>query len=291
MTNINSIGIIGGDKRMLATAESIALDGVTVFLGGFEKLDKKTNEFENMSTIFETALSSEIIIFPLPLTKDGKNLNAPYAETEIVLDDKLAKLMQGKKVFCSMKNKLISTSKYWNKELVFDYLDREELNVLNSVATAEGALEIAMREYAGTINGSNVLVSGYGRIGKVIAHMLKGIGANVVVSARKKEDLAWVKLLGYQSVETDKISSLKKIDIIFNTVPAMIFDSRTLAHMGQHSIVIDLSSKPGGVDFDSARRMGIKAIHALSLPGKVAPKTSGEIIKDTIFNILEEGKD
>ena len=47
---------------------------------------------------------------------------------------------------------------------------------------------------------------------------------------------------------------------------------------------------PGGVDFDSAQRMGITAIHALSLPGKVAPKTSGEIIKNTIFNILEEEK-
>ena len=63
-----------------------------------------------------------------------------------------------------------------------------------------------------------------------------------------------------------------------------------MAKIAANALIIDLASAPGGVDFDSARRMGITAIHALSLPGKVAPKTSGEIIKNTIFNILEEEK-
>ncbi|MFR2331473.1 MAG: hypothetical protein ACLS63_00345 [Flavonifractor plautii] len=53
-------------------------------------------------------------------------------------------------------------------------------------------------------------------------------------------------------------------------------------------LVIDLASKPGGVDFDAAARLGVKAFWALSLPGKVAPVTAGKSIKTTIYNILTE---
>jgi dipicolinate synthase subunit A len=42
------------------------------------------------------------------------------------------------------------------------------------------------------------------------------------------------------------------------------------------------------LDFEAAAKLGLKVIHALSLPGKVAPKKAGEIIKNTIYNIMEE---
>lgn len=45
---------------------------------------------------------------------------------------------------------------------------------------------------------------------------------------------------------------------------------------------------PGGVDFSAARRAPRKAIHALSLPGKVAPATAGEAVAETVLNLLKE---
>ena len=70
----------------------------------------------------------------------------------------------------------------------------------------------------------------------------------------------------------------------------MIFDAHTLARIAQNAIVIDLASMPGGVDLRSAERLGIKTVHALSLPGKVAPKASGIIIKNAVYNIIREEK-
>lgn len=145
-----------------------------------------------------------------------------------------------------------------------------------------------MKQHPGTINSSNCLVAGYGRIGKILAASLKALGANVTVAARKKSDLAWISASGYKAIDINKLKSDTSLDLVFNTVPSMIFDAHTLKHLCEDSIVIDLASKPGGVDFDAAKRMGIEAIHALSLPGKVAPKRAGEIIKDTIYNMLEE---
>ena len=38
----------------------------------------------------------------------------------------------------------------------------------------------------------------------------------------------------------------------------------------------------------ACERMGLKAMRALSLPGRVAPKAAGEIIKNAVYNITEE---
>ncbi len=43
-----------------------------------------------------------------------------------------------------------------------------------------------------------------------------------------------------------------------------------------------------GVDFEAAARLGVRVIWALSLPGKTAPVTAGESIKNTIYNMLSE---
>ena len=122
----------------------------------------------------------------------------------------------------------------------------------------------------------------------MLSDMLLSLHADVTVSARKRSDLAWIESKHLKSVHTKNLDSLKPFDIIFNTVPALILDSKLLSHIARNAIVIDLASIPGGVDFESAGRMSILAIHALSLPGKVAPKSAGEIIKNTITNMLEE---
>ena len=67
----------------------------------------------------------------------------------------------------------------------------------------------------------------------------------------------------------------------------MILDSDMLMKSRRNVLIVDLASKPGGVDLDAARKMGIKVIWALSLPGKVAPYTAGDIIGKTILNIID----
>ena len=122
--------------------------------------------------------------------------------------------------------------------------------------------------------------------------MLCGIGAKVTVSARKRKDLAQISAFGYEGVPIWELHDyIGKFDIIFNTVPSMILDRDLLTKVHRHCLIIDLASKPGGVDFAAAHEAGLKTVHALSLPGKVAPDTAGDIIKDTILNILDEMKE
>ncbi len=288
--NINShstFGIIGGDKRQLYAANSIYLDGCGVTVSGFDA-EKPCEGIKNTSPE-RAALNSEIIILPLPAMRGGK-IFSPLAEQSLDFSAALAKAVEGKKIFCGNAESLAPVSAYLNKSLIFDFLKREDFAVLNAVPTAEGALECAFHNYEGTLNGSRCLVCGYGRIGKILAYDLKMLGASVTVSARRSDDIAWIKANNFTPAYTDRLCLEKKFDIIFNTVPRLIFDSGLLAEIAPGALVIDLASPPGGVDFDACRIMGIKAIHALSLPGKSSPKTAGEIIKSTIFKMLEEEK-
>ena len=279
MTHIKNFGFIGGDKRQLYCAGSIAADGYAVKICGF---DNAAEAFSlEQADLTETIRSSDALILPLPCSRDGKRINAPLSQDDIIIDESISAFISDKPVFCGMKNKLP-----FSCGLVYDYADREEFAVENAVPTSEGALEIAMHEYEGTINSSSCLVTGYGRIGRVLSEMLGGIGADVTVSARNHRDIAFIRSRGFKAVNSSDITG--SYDIIFNTVPYMLFDSRTLAKTASNALVIDLASAPGGVDFEAAKRLSIKAIHALSLPGKVAPKASGMIIKNAVYNIIGE---
>lgn len=284
-TGCGSFAIIGGDKRQLYCARSLCDDGYEVTLGGFDSVTEMKGV--EVTTPFEAALMSECIILPLPSVTPKGLIPAPFSKADIGFSTELISAMKGKRIFCGMKNRLEKVCPSLNGK-IYDYYDREEFAVSNAVATAEGALEIAMRCFEGTINGARCLVCGYGRIGKALSRMLLSMGAKLTVSARKPSDLAWIDLMGATSIRTDNLYQCDGFDIIFNTIPASVLTSVLLAKIALHSVVIDLASGDGGVDKYAAERLGITHIHALSLPGKAAPKTAGEIVKNTIYHILEE---
>ncbi len=284
MIDIDRVCIIGGDKRQVYLGLSMIKDGKNVVFYGMDKCGMIEEDY---SSLEQAVKKSSCVILPIPLSKDGKNLFAPLSDMPIALDHELCRVIKEKPIFCT-NSRLLKKSGSYEDAMIFDYLDREELAVLNAVPTAEGAVEIAMKSCPKTIYSSSCLVAGYGRIGKVLSRLLAALGANVTVSARKLNDLTWIRLNGYNPIHTEDISESGRYDLIFNTIPSMVFDEETLRKTAKKAVVIDLASAPGGVDFEACKKLDITAIHALSLPGKVAPVTAGEIIKNTIYNITEE---
>ncbi len=139
------------------------------------------------------------------------------------------------------------------------------------------------------MHGADCLVLGFGRVAKTLAHKLKALDARVCVEARKYEDLAWIDAYGYEGVHLANLGEyIGAFDVIFNTIPTTILDRRMLERVSPDALIIDLASKPGGVDLGAAQQLGRDVIWALSLPGKVAPNTAGNIIKDTILNMIHE---
>ena len=172
---------------------------------------------------------------------------------------------------------------------IHDYFAREELTVANAIPTAEGALQIAMEELPVTIHGARVLVIGFGRVGKVTAQRFAALGAAVTVAARSWEQLAWAQAMALNPQHIQQLTSLlSRCDLVINTVPAPVLGPEELAALHPDVPIIELASKPGGVDMDAAARLGRRVIRALALPGKVAPLTAGACIRDTVYNLLRE---
>lgn len=278
----DKISIIGGDLRIKKLAEMMAKDGIKVYTYG---LDIQDNVIQ-CNSIKELVQSSDIIIGPVPFCSNGRTINATFSNEEILLTDFTKELTDKTFIAGAIRENVYELLKDKNVEII-DILKREELSVLNSISTAEGAIQIAMENTEITLSGSNILILGFGRIGKVLAKMLDGIGANVYCEARKPQDLAWIQAFGYTPIDLRNLNqNLDKFDVIMNTIPSVVLDESNLDKVKQDCLIIDLASNPGGVDREEVKRRKIKFVWALSLPGKVAPVTSAKYIKETIYNIL-----
>ncbi|MBQ9516046.1 MAG: dipicolinate synthase subunit DpsA [Ruminococcus sp.] len=279
------VAIIGGDKRMLFAAKAFSESGTEVMIAGFENLKSLC---DILVSDYETALKwADYVVLPIRPVTEGC-IAAPNAKTKLTVTD-FSRLIGEKPVFCGFNETINSTV----KGSVYCYSTREEFAVQNAVLTAEGAIEMILRFYENSLNGANVLILGYGRIGKVLARYLSAFGAEVTVAARKPRDRAWIKAFGMNTCDYS-LKELSEYQIIINTVPAMVLDHKQIDRLCDDVFIIDLASAPGGVDFQRAKERDLTCIHALALPGKIAPAAAGRIIKDTIFNIIKEengGKD
>lgn len=290
MKEIRTCLVIGGDMRQIYMAEALEQAGFTVSLYGFEHLEERNTGHGGYRDYYEALKEKDMVVFPLPLSRDNVSLNAPFAGEEILLADVLHAIESGQIVFGGM---LGEREKQYLKHrgiLAYDYFAREELTVRNAVPTAEGVLQIIIEELPITIHDSHALVTGYGRTSRAICALLRALGAQVTVAARKQSDLAWAQVEGMQGVFYEALPACAgRFDYIVNTVPALVLGEQVLKQLKADCLLIEIASAPGGIDAKCAQSRGLKVVSASSLPGKVAPKTAGRIISDTIRNVIREG--
>mgnify|MGYP000379181242 FL=1 len=284
---MKNISIIGGDLRIVKLADMLKEDGYEVYTYGLEKAQLNA-KIEKCNSIEEVTTKADVIVSSIPLTSDEININSPFSSNKIKISE-VAQNVKGKTFIAGrIEDELY---KKFNDTKVIDLLKREELTVLNTISTAEGAIQIAMEESTKTLHGSKILVMGFGRVSKILSNMLKGIGAEVYCETRTTINCAWIKAYGYKPILLDELDgNLNEFDIIINTIPHVILNKERLSLLKKDCIIIDIASNPGGVDRKAAKEIGVKLIWALSLPGRVAPITSAEFIKETLENILKEIK-
>ena len=280
--------IAGGDLRFAALADVLA-NHDRVYAVGFDRTAALPDKVKNIDSASSMPERVDCLVLPLPVSADGVTVSTPFSGKSISLESLTHTIKENGIVFGGMISPEVEELFRQKGITVVDYSKREEFAVLNAVATAEGAVQVAMEELATTLSGRKILILGAGRIAKVLIDVLSGFHTRITVAARKCSDLAWAKVYGCDAVHIGKIDDrLDSFDVIFNTVPAVVLDEGRLKKVNKNCLVIDLASKPGGVDFDTAGMLGVRTIWLLSLPGKVAPVTSGEVIAGTIRNILSE---
>ena len=288
--------VLGGDRRQVVVAEMLSERGHDVRIFGLGSSGFECKGAQVCSDAEKAIAESEIVILPLPATKNGITLSCPLCnDINLTLRDivNLAIKHRCKAIFGgNLPDEFIRMGDAGGIA-VLDYYRNERLLGKNALASAEGALMVTMEHTEITLKGMKVLISGYGRIGSLLAEMLDRLGAIVTVAARRDEVLCEISLAGFRAIrlcgDTEGLRyAAQDSDVILNTVPDIVFTEAVLKGCSAKQLYVEIASSPGGLDLSAARDVGIRTVFAPSLPGRYAPISAGRYIFETVSDILAE---
>lgn len=266
---------MGGDLRNFFLAKLLSKEKHEVKVYGFEKIEnfKECETYENMLS------SSEIVVLPIPFTKDKKTINMPLSNRNIRIQE-LVYYLENKTIFAGNIPEDIQEILKEKQNEVIDFMQKEEFAVLNAIPTAEAIIEIILKNTNKILQGSHCLILGFGRIGKVLAHKLQGLSVDVTCMITNEIEKAWAVAYGYEITTIQKLQNyyakIKQYDIIINTIPKIIFKEE-LKEIKKETLVIDLASKPYGIDRKIVEEENINFIEALGLPRKISTNVVSKI--------------
>mgnify|MGYP001407035366 CR=1 FL=1 len=282
--------IFGGDARQLEIIRKLLIYNAKLSLIGFDRLDDSYTG-ASKKTVAEMDWSDvDAIILPVHGSQLDGTIDSIFSDKEEkLLVEHLQKTPEHCLVFTGISNRYLDECTERAKRKLIKLMDRDDIAIYNSIPTAEGAIMMAIQHMDITIHRSKVVVIGLGRVGMTVARAFDALGAKVSVVARRADHLARITEMGLDAYSFAEMNvPLRDVDLLINTVPAPVVTKDVLANMPLHALIIDLASKPGGVDFEYAEKRGIKALLAPSLPGIVAPKTAGQILADTLATLIKE---
>ena len=266
MEKTRTIVFVGGDERSVEAAKRFPANGDRVFLLGFEKYVGNVGSLARSRQPERVLPEADVAVLPLPYTRDGETVYAPYAEQPILLET----------VFACGSSALVCGGMLPEAERRRDYCD-EVLALENADITAEAALILGGDTLRRTLRGCRVLILGYGRIGKALTRKAAGVGSRVTVAARRESDRALIRLAGFEAADSaDTESLMRDAELIYNTVPTGLFSPAAAEALTPGVPVIDLTGSCEGGRVLSAR----------GLPGRYAPETAGAVLADAVRRLL-----
>lgn len=287
-----SITIIGGDGRFLELIRQLqTLSNTTITLVGFDKLEQGFTGLRQMNLHELDTETLDVLILPITGTDEDGYVETVFSDQTIQLKQEwFEHLPSSTLIFTGITSDYLTNATKNTGISLIPLLDRDDVAIYNSIPTAEGTLMMAIEHTDHTIHGSNVTVTGFGRVGNTVANKFSALGAEVSVSASSIRDLARITEMGLTAIPLTSLTEhMHHCDILINTIPASVIHRKAIQQLPTHALIIDLASIPGGTDFDYAEQRGIQAILAKSLPGIVAPKTAGEILANVIKQFLNKG--
>ncbi len=278
MTSQNKILVLGGDERQKELQKIL-----------LKKKFLSTHIFSNDSKELTLKRISEadIIILPLPVTKNGKTVFCLESEFDLTINELLEYISPTVLIIGGMI--LPETAKQLEEKkcLYYDILSNKSFVSYNSYLTAQGAVKLLLENANDYFVSKKALVTGYGSVSKALVYFLKGIGTDVYVAARKKEDRTDAKCKGLKTIEIQEIDkTVYLFDFIFNTVPSNIFGGTAVKHIKNESIYFELASSPFGAKKEDFEKYEKNYIPAPQLPGRFYPKQCANAIFDTVKDFL-----
>lgn len=246
---------IGSDRRIEETARLFKEKGldVTVHLK-----DEVTNELtDKISEIHPTH-----IVLPIQGVKG-------------ILDTQ--RLPEGTVFFTGIISDIQETELKSAGLFVSSYLKDERFVWNNARLTAEGFVKDFYLDTNAQIANTHFQIAGFGRVGRMLAHVLAAAGAKLTIFARSEAQLGEAEALGFEVENLSRDVDFKP-GYLINTIPAQWLKLQ----QGDSLRVFDLASKPGCL------KPGITSAYYtlhLGLPGKHFPQRAASYLADTLLRM------
>lgn len=275
-------GIFGGDMRQVYMSHMMEEAGYRVLRYGMCK-EEGMAEQDTASSFFELMERSDTWLGPIPLTRDQRHIFQQGKQTDLSLENLRKGLKGGGRLIAG------NIPSGWKEEgwEVYDYMKDKSLTSFNSIATAEGVVSIAIADSPGNLRGSRCLITGFGVCARTLASCLDGLKARVTICARRQEARQEAKTAGYDVLSFEELEwRLREFDYIFNTVPALIFGKDELKQIRKDTLILDLASAPGGMDYEWADGLGLRVKRCPGLPGIYAPRASAQAMMEMALRLM-----
>lgn len=282
------VGFLGGDDRDRVLAQALREKGMEVL--GLGNPPKELG-IEGTDSLKELLHQADILIAPVSGTDGAGYIRAPFPEGNLQLENTFFRYLAEHGIpliIGSLPDALKEMALKYGVSMAITG-DMDAMAILNAIPTAEGAIYMAIGESKRSLFESRALILGLGRVGRPLARRLLALGCQVYGISRSPASLAWGQELGLTPIQYDELPSiLPEIHILFNTVPSLVLPRERLRMMATDAILIDLASSPGGIDYQAAGDLGLRALLCLGLPGKMAPHTAGTILAQLYPKIIND---
>lgn len=281
------IAMIGGDRRAAILSGLLLREGERLQSYALERAGLP-EEIPRAEHLPAALYGADAVILPLPVERGGL-LNAPYARLPCAMEELFDALWPGQLVFGGMFSEPLRERAAANGLQLVDWMRRPGFVTGNAALTAEGAVGLLLQLSERSLFGSRVLVSGYGRIGRLLARKLAALGAAVTVAARREENRAEAEAMGYAAVSFQALPG--GFDFVVNTVPERVLGQDLLCCLPETALLLELASAPGGYDRNLAENLGLRCLTAPGLPGKSAPYSAAELMRREFRLALKEERE
>lgn len=169
---------------------------------------------------------------------------------------------------------------------LFPLLETEEYLAANARETAQGVLTEILNRTDRLLDELTVLVTGFGRCGRELCHLLWLCGAEVWVhsnkgSKKRAAEEGW-------NICPFPDPCLAMFDLVINTATSPLFDKETLSLLREDTVLYQVASGSAGFTEEGAKDPRILPLPAM--PGKHVPQSEGELLFRLLLQKMKESE-
>jgi dipicolinate synthase subunit A len=283
------VAVIGGDTRMLEHMRQARRSGAVVqHYGGVPGAEQAAGR-PQAASLADAVKGARIISCPIPGIGPDDAVFAKFTDERLKMTTEVLRgAAPGALLFTCWETPQTLEWAKGTPVTIIGYAEDDELAILHSIPTAEGAVRTAIEHTEDTLLGMEVLCIGLGRVGMTVADAFLGMKSKVTLAARSPAQLARARTLGFDPVPLSQLQSeLERFSLIVSSSSGRTVTREMLAATKADVVAIDLCSPPGSVDFESAKELGRKVVWARAQAGR-APRSSGYNEWQVLMRLVRE---